>query len=217
MGYLNIILDPDSFLAEWKNKSFLVPFAIVFVVALLASFTAYITAPAHSEMLKKTLVENGLSQDQAEAIAEMNFYSTVVMAAVMTFIVWLVLTAILYGISALFDGKGNFKTLLKLTAFSYIPSIIVFPVNAYIAREEATKMMIYGLKWMATLNSTVVASVTLSIVVTIWQAVYWTFAVKNARELELKKAAITSGILLSVIVIIEIISLALLAIHGQTY
>ncbi len=184
---MDFLTNPDRFLLSQKDRSFLIPVTLVIAAALLSSITAYVVAPSTLEFIKQQVLESGASveESQLDIILQMTFYSMVITPFIATFVIWLIISLILYIISGVFGGSGEFSTLAKLVAYSHIPSIILSPVSMYLA-YESTKYVLYGMK------SYMIPPTIIQIAIVAWQAVYWTYAVKNARNLELKKSAITA-------------------------
>lgn len=113
-----------------------------------------------------------------------------VSAFVGAFVGWILIAGLLYAFSAIFGGKGDFKMLLKFTAFSFIPSILLSPISVYL-NYESLSQLVRHFSMEALIMPTL-----FGVVVLFWQYLYWIFAVKNARALDLKKSAISAGILL---------------------
>ncbi len=198
---MEVITNPDGFMERNKDIGFAIPLAIVSVAAILGSITGYITAPAAIEAARKAFVGTGMTKEQMELVLRMIYYSAILSPLIATFGMWLLMVLVLYAISGLFGGSGSFSTLAKLVAFSYIPTILLSPVTIYMAYDAAK----YGMQ------SYGAASTVLGIAITIWQYLYWTYAVKNARNLPLKKSAIVAAIPLIVILAFTSLSLRFLA------
>ncbi|WP_456468904.1 YIP1 family protein [Archaeoglobus sp.] len=184
---MDFLTNPDKFMERQKDKGFLLPIILVAVAATISSLTAYVATPYTLEFIKQQVMSSGaaITESQMEAMLRMVFYSMVITPFIATFIIWLIASLILHVISGIFGGSGNFSTLAKLVAYSHIPPIILSPVTVYLA-YESSKYIIYGMK------SYLVPSTTLQIAIVAWQTVYWTYAVKNARNLDLRKSAITA-------------------------
>ncbi|WP_290595616.1 MULTISPECIES: Yip1 family protein [unclassified Archaeoglobus] len=184
---MDFLTNPDRFLLSQRDRSFLIPIVLVTVAALLSSIAAYVVAPSTLEFVKRQILESGapIEESQLDIILQVTFYSMVITPFIATFVIWLIISLILYAISGIFGGSGKFSTLAKLVAYSHIPPIILSPISIYLA-YESTKYVLYGMK------SYLIPSTTIQIAIVAWQAVYWTYAVKNARNLELRKSAITA-------------------------
>ncbi len=180
------LLNPDKFFSERKNIGFKLPVLIVLVSAIIATLTAHLSSDTVTELAVKAMKEQGLSQSQIEMIKPIIYASTVGGAFVAVFVGWVVITLLIYLLSFIFKGKGKFTTLMKFVAFSYIPAILASPITLYLSYES----------FVMRNAEAPTASVLFGMVLYIWQAVYWTFAVKNARELSLRNSAIISAIVL---------------------
>ncbi len=206
---MDFLTNPDRFLERQKDKGLLAPLAVVTVAAAVSSMSAYLTLPYLIQFIKSQLTENvAISQQQLDVILSMTYYGTIVSPFIATFVWWLILSLILYVISGILGGSGSFSTLAKLVSFSYIPPILLSPVTTYLA-VESSKHLLYG----AT-KAYIIPSTTVQIAIAAWQAVYWTFAVKNARNLELRKSAITAGIVFVGYAVLTLLSLFFSSLSG---
>ncbi len=187
---MDFLINPDKFLERQRDGGLLIPLAVVALAAILSSISAYLTLPYLLQFIKSQLAHSGLSKQQLDVILNMTYYGTVISPFIVTFVGWLFISLILYAISSLLGGQGNFSTLAKLVSFSYIPPIALSPVTMYLS-VESSKHLLYGIS-----KAYMLPSVTVQFAIAAWQAIYWTFAVKNARNLELKKSALTAGLVL---------------------
>jgi len=108
----------------------------------------------------------------------------------------------MHGLSAFFDCKGSFRRTFEFTGYgvlsSLIGSAITIPMSAYyISKAEIPKISLAQLQQ----NPDVVKEMMLSLIpkdlvysnllinfaVTVWSLAIWSFAIKHAREIELKK------------------------------
>ncbi len=114
----------------------------------------------------------------------------------------------MHGISSLFKGKGSFRRTFEFTGYGFLPSLvgslITVPMSAYyIFKAEIPKISIAQLQ-----NPNVIKGIMLSLIpksliysnliiylaITAWSLTIWTFAIKHAREIELRNAFITASI-----------------------
>ncbi len=114
----------------------------------------------------------------------------------------------MHGISSFFDGKGSFRRTFEFTGYGFLPSLvgslITVPMSAYyISKAEMPKITITQLQ-----NPNVIKTIMLSLIpksliysnlivnlaITAWSLTIWTFAVKHAREIELRNAFISASI-----------------------
>jgi len=137
------------------------------------------------------------------------------------FAVWLIL-AVMHGLSAFFGGTGSFRRTFEFVGYGFLPSLIgsaiTIPMSAYyISNIEIPKISLNTLQR----NPDVMKAIMLSLIpkdlvysnliinlaITAWSLTIWTFAVKNAREIELRKAFICALIPTVVFVIYQVWSI----------
>lgn len=124
---------------------------------------------------------------------------TVIIALVAPFISWLLVAAVLHGLSALFGAdRGDFLGTVRDVGWGYAPGVI-FSVLQVVATWFALQQLATPLpagSFQAQLQSVTIMQVTMGIgiLVTIWQGAIWTFAIRHGRGLSLKRAAIVVGI-----------------------
>ncbi len=200
---MELIINPDVFLS--KQRRFAESIAVVLTAAVIGSLIAHATAPAYMKFVRSTMIEKGLSREQVEVMLSVIYLTSMLMPIVVTFISWIAIAVMLYVASIPFRGSGAFREVLKLSAFSYVPVIILSPINFYISSEISKTLELYGLEAIKTLNGLKSASMIIGMAVLIWQYVYWVFAVKNARNLDTRKSAIASLFPLVVFAVISLI------------
>jgi len=194
---MKLITDP--FFEGLKEKEIKIrkPMVIVTVLAILVSAYQY-------------FLMTKLSQAFPEEIARffmIGAFIGIIGSFIGIFAVWLILAAIMHGISAFFNGKGSFRRTFEFTGYGFLPSLIGSAITVpmslyYISRAEIPKISLTALQQ----NPDVIKAVMISLLprdliysnliinfaVTVWSLAIWTFAVKNAREIELRKAFITA-------------------------
>lgn len=173
---MDVLLNPDKFFMEKKEIGFKIPIAIVLISAMTSAILAYFVTQSILESIQ--IEQGGLNLlPILSALAGVS-------AILVTFLTWIILTAILYFLSAIFKGKGDFSTLMKFSAFGFIPPTVLSPVNLYLSLEILKSPILENLY----------AALIFSAVVAIWQYLYFVFAVKNARGLSVKNSAIVCAI-----------------------
>ena len=121
------------------------------------------------------------------------------------FAIWLILAVIMHGLSAFFDGEGSFRRTFEFTSYGFLPSLIgsliTIPMSAYhIMNAEVPKISIAQLQQNPDVMKTVMltliskdlvySNLIINLAVTIWSLVIWSFAVRHARGVELKKLSL---------------------------
>jgi len=175
---MDALLNPDKFFSERVGMGFRTPIMVVIAFAIVSALSANFVSQTIAEELVKRY-----GKEMETVIAVMGALAFI-SAFLGSFLNWLIITAILYALSALAGGKGSFSALLKFTAFSFIPSIICSPVTSYLTIEAFKSM---------SLDAFLSLSI-FSLALMLWQYVYWVFAVKNARNLSFGRAAAVSAV-----------------------
>ncbi len=181
---LKILIDPDEFFREHDDVNIFIAVLIVAISAVLGIVMIY----ANLDIIESSMIrqlQQTIPAEQARLIFEAMKFTLFVTPLVGALVGWVIIAGLIHIVSSVLGGEGDFIKTLKLTAFGYIPSIILFPVNFSIVRmthEFAnTPIMIVG-----------AAS-------TIWQFLILTFAVKNWRKLDTTKSALSVAIPLAVL------------------
>ena len=195
MGAIDLLFNPDGFFAEevelekpmWRGA------LVVLVVAILSAINTYIMSSASSREIYRLMVEKGASVEAARGFAQFIQTVSVISAVIGAFIGWVLIAAILHGISALFGGEGKFTDTLKVTAYSFVPNIVVYPFTYYIATAEANIIANYGLKALAGSGVAIAGSI-IGLAVLAWQFLLWRFGIKHARNLSGGDATIVAAI-----------------------
>jgi len=196
---MKLITNPDEFFEELKQREVRIRKPLVIVVALAALISAY-------QYFLVTKISQAFPAELAKFFV-VGAYIGIIGSFIGMFAVWLILAVIMHGLSAFFNGKGNFRRTFEFVGYGFLPSLvgsaITVPMSLYyIANAEIPKISLTQLQQ----NPDVVKSIMLSIIpkdlvysnliinvaVTIWSLTIWTFAIKHAREIELKKAFITA-------------------------
>lgn len=117
----------------------------------------------------------------------------VVFVVIQAVVWWLIVTAILYGISAVVGGSGEFMRLLGYVGWGYLPALIsgvlTLPVLLVSIPPGATVATVFTSPppfWR------IVQA--LGLLVILWQGYIWVFAMKQARDLTLRAAVITTAL-----------------------
>ncbi len=183
---LKLITNPDEFFRKNDDIPMVLAFSVVIVVAILSSLLVYVNMDLIIEQLKGKL--SGLSEEQVKAFLEIMKVNMILSPALGSIIGWVITAGLIHIFSSLFGGEGEFSKTLKLTALGYVPAIILFPVNFAIVEMthsfSGTPVLIVGM-----------AS-------TIWQFVILTFGVKNWRNVETFKAALSVLIPLAIFIVL---------------
>ena len=188
---MEFLTNPDRFLRNVKeNLDYKLPLLLVSLSGVTGGIKGYIIGDAMKRAVARMLIEKGLAEKEIQTALAFVQLSSVVTPIITSFVVWFLIAILIHAISSLFGGKGKFSTTLKLSAFSFIPNLIFFPLDLYLSFETARYMDLYGLEGFKHGFGLVLTIVGLFVL--IWQFFYWIFIAKNARELDMKKATITA-------------------------
>lgn len=203
---MEFLTNPDKFFREIKERlSYKLPLTIVLAAAILNSINGYIVAIPMKRAVERMLVEQGLPRESIQMALTITQISAILMPIVTVFTIWIVTAVLIHAISSIFGGEGKFSMTLKLSAFSFIPNIVVFPLNLYVSLEMAKILDVYGLEGLK--GSFSLVSIIIGILVLIWQFIYWIFIAKNARNLEIKGSIITASVVFVLFLIPSLYSL----------
>ncbi|MCX8172595.1 MAG: YIP1 family protein [Archaeoglobaceae archaeon] len=184
---MDFLLNPDKFFSEHKAVGFKIPIAIVSISAIISLFVALFSLELVLKIALDEMREQGISETQIETFKPVISATTIGGAFLFVFIGWLTITAILYVLSAIFKGEGNFAILMKFVAFSYIPVILLSPITLYLSYESFVMRNVEAFR----------VSIFFGMVIYVWQSIYWVFALKNARGISIKHSIVISCIILA--------------------
>ena len=205
---IDVLTRPDALFQEKINseEDLKIPFLVVAVVGIISALYGYMVGSLTSRMFASA----GAGMGEIVAV------STVIGAIIFTMLFWLIGSAIFYLISMAFKGTGGYNRTLEFVGYGFIPQIFgslvtllmavyylpmvqVPVVNSFtdpVAIQNAVTRLMHDSAMMEfTKVSTVIA-----IIFLIWSASIWIYAIKYARNLSIKHAAVT--VLLPVIIYI---------------
>lgn len=138
------------------------------------------------------------------------------------FAAWLIIAAVMHGLSAFFDGRGELRRTFEFAGYGFMPSLlgsaVTIPVSLKYV-EEATIPTIDLQELSANPeilvkslvshfpDSYVYSAIFLNLAVTAWSFLIWTFALKNARNVELKQAAVCAAIPTAIFGVYQVMAL----------
>lgn len=205
---IDVLTRPDALFQEKINseEDLKIPFLVVAVVGIISALYGYMVGSLTSRMFASA----GAGMGEIVAV------SSVVGAFIGVMLFWLIGSAIFYLISMAFKGTGGYNRTLEFVGYGFIPQIFgslvtllmavyylpmvqVPVVNSFtdpVAIQNAVTRLMHDSAMMEfTKVSTVIA-----IIFLIWSASIWIYAIKYARNLSIKHAAVT--VLLPVIIYI---------------
>lgn len=184
-----LLTDPDAFFAvEADRERFAIPIAIVVAVGLLQIATQYL-------LLDRAF--GNLSGGGGGGVAIALVVGLTVTFAVVVGL-WLLGAALFHGISLLFDGEGPFLDTLRLTAWGWFPAALGAALTLAVTVAILPELPVpstfaeTGQFFLQYASHDLVRLATgVSVGLGLWQAMFWTFAVKHARGLTTREAGLT--------------------------
>lgn len=189
---LEVLSDPGGFFEEKIKEEIDLkpPYAVIGIVTLLTLINAFI--------LMRELMENLLSD--VPTIVQLIVITLGLMVTMASgMIVWLMISGLFYVFSWFLAGQGKFTRVLEFVAYGFLPFIFSsaismvlmismcsfsdFAMNDPQAIEKAMLKSPY-----------MIVSNAISIILALWSANIWVFAMIHSRSLSIKNAMITVGI-----------------------
>ncbi|WP_457549501.1 YIP1 family protein [Archaeoglobus sp.] len=196
---LELITNPNEFFSELKRKDVKIKKPLLAIVLPLA-----VTLSTYQYILI-----NKLSQAFPKEVAQfltIGAYIGIISSFIGIFAVWFIVAVMMHGISSFFNATGNFRRTFEFTGYGFLPpligAIITIPISyCYISQAQLPKITINQLVQNPNIAKTLISgllpktliysNLLINLILTAWSLTIWTFAIKHAREIELKKAFIT--------------------------
>jgi hypothetical protein len=202
----DLLVNPDGFFRERADDPpALPPIALVLVVGALSGVTAFVSTQYMASAFPDDIRQFALIGAVAGALA----------AVLFTVLIWVALAGVFHVLSSvLYDAEGEFRATLLCTGYGYLPRVfgaLVGVVTTYLALQavsvppDPTNQAAIREFTRAVQNSPyTLVSTLVSVVVLLWQGFVWTFALKHARSLDLREAAVSVGAPVAVLVLINV-------------
>ena len=187
----NVLTNPDLFFAELSTRdvSLKTPFVIVLIAAIISSISAAMAASATISTLP----------EEAAAFAGIGAAIGAIYGLFLQFSIWLLSAGVFYVISIFFGGEGSFKRMLEFTGYGFIPMIASLVIGLVVTTTmlptiefSVENPELFQQTFMQ--NPFMQAYSIIAILLTLWSANIWIFAVKHARNISTKNALITVGV-----------------------
>jgi len=200
---LDVLINPNAFFRNVINEkeNLKVPLLVVLCGAIVGAVHAYMVGGLTGKLM------GALLPGMATIIA----ISAVIGAIILTFLIWIVMTGIFYGLSFLFKGQGSFRRCLEVTGYGYLPQIFGSLISVIVAFMYIPKVIVPAISAAAMQDPQVIQDAVkalmrdpamlemtqiitvISIVFLLWSANNWIFGMKYARNLSMRDAAICVG------------------------
>jgi hypothetical protein len=196
---LDVLTNPNGFFeARIKGKESLkIPALIVLISAIIGGVSAYLSSSIMMDAMSKAL------PPEARGIMSFMPVGSAIAAVAGSFIFWLIIAAIFFGISFIFKGEGKFTRTLEFVGYGYIPTIIGGLISAVLVYNFVTTVQIPVVTDPAKIaeaiaplmqSPTMILSSVIGILFMLWSANIWVFGLKHARNLSTKNALICVAI-----------------------
>jgi len=198
---LEVLTNPDKFFETRKKgeESLKLPVFIVLISGIIGGISAFLSSSIMMEAMAKTL------PPEAQGFMSFMPIGSAIGAVIASFIAWLIIAAVFFGISCIFKGEGKFKRTLEFVGYGYIPTIIGGLISAVLVYNFVTTVQIPPItitdpteiqEVITPLMKSpmLMLSSAVSILFMLWSANIWVFGLKHARNLSTRNALITVAI-----------------------
>jgi len=198
---LEVLANPNKFFEMRKKgrENLKIPVFIVLISGIIGGISAFLSSSIMMEAMAKTL------PPEAQGFMSFMPISTAIGAVIFSFIIWLIVAAVFFGISCIFKGEGNFKRTLEFVGYGYIPTIIGGLISLVLVYNFITTVQIPAItttdptkikEVIAPLMKSpmMMLSSAVGMLFMLWSANIWVFGLKHARNLSTKNALITVAI-----------------------
>ena len=198
---LEVLTNPNKFFEARKKgeESLRIPVLIVLISGIIGGISAFLTSSIMMEAMTKTL------PPEAQGFMSFMPIGSAIGAVIASFIIWLIIAAIFFGIASIFKGEGKFKRTLEFVGYGYIPTIIGGLISLVLVYNFITTVQI---PTITTTDPTKIKEViaplmkspmmmlssAVGMLFMLWSANIWVFGLKHARNLSTKNALITVAI-----------------------
>jgi len=196
---LEVLTNPNKFFETRKKgeESLKLPVFIVLISGIIGGISAFLSSSMMIEAMSKTL------PPEVQSFMSFMPIGSAIGVVVFSFIIWLIIAAVFFGISCIFKGEGKFKRTLEFVGYGYIPTIIGGLISAVLLYNFVTTVQIPTITDPTKINEVItplmkspmmLLSSVISILFMLWSANIWVFGLKHARNLSTRNALITVAI-----------------------
>lgn len=185
-----ILFNPEWFFSEkLKEKvSLKIPFFVLLIYGIFG-------------VASSVLMLNKITASLPSNVGQFMFVGVVIGAItglIGVYLYWLILAGVFYFISSLFNSEGTFKRTFEFVGYGFLPLIFASMIDlgaiyTVLPSLDPSLNVVDIVKQMIA-NPITQVSQAARILLVIWSAYIWTFAVKNAMNITTKNALIVVGI-----------------------
>ncbi|MEA1906640.1 MAG: YIP1 family protein, partial [Euryarchaeota archaeon] len=190
----DVLTCPDRFFSELSERevNLAIPAGIVLISALIDAILIV--------MIIGTILCR-FPGDLAQSGTDTAFLS--IGELISWFAFWLIVAAVFYAISVLFNGNGSFKRCLEFTGYGFIPAIVASVIGLVVIMVvlltiefpvESPELMTQTLMPQLEQNPLMKTLPIITNLLGLWGAYIWIFGVKHARNISTRDALITVGV-----------------------
>ena len=189
---LEVLSNPGGFFEEKIKEEIDLkpPYAVIGTVTLLTLINAFI--------LMRELMENLLSD--VPTIVQLIVITLGLMVTMASgMIVWLMISGLFYVFSWFLAGQGKFTRVLEFVAYGFLPFIFSSAISMVLMISMCS-FSDFAMNDPQTIEKAMlkspymIVSNAISIILALWSANIWVFAMVHSRGLSIKNAMITVGI-----------------------
>ena len=204
----DILITPEPFFSQLckKEESFRIPIIIILIVGFIGGLSAYIVT-------SKTLTMMTAGMEGLMLIAGIIAF---IAAIIGTFLYWILWTAGFFIMNYICKGKATFKRLAEVSAYGFIPQIFGGIISTFVMAMALPSLVLsstdnvqeieIAMKAFTT-SPAMVCAMFIGLIFTIWSANIWIFGIKEASNLEFKKAVVCVTVPLIIYILLTISSL----------
>jgi len=200
-----IITNPDKFFKKNGDQfSLRWPSSVVFAAAVMSV----------SPILVITLKLAPVLSSGTGLIALFGFFIGGLSGIAITLILWFVNTGMFYLLSSRFGGNGDFRRLFKFVGWGYLPVFLGGIVKFVLLLQAASGIeSAQSIEAAATVSSQLHShpllrfSSVLNVIFAVWQGFIWVFALRYARNIKLRAAAICVVLPVGLSVVLKLLNL----------
>jgi len=215
-----LLTDPNGFFRQQESDPSLKwPLVIIALVGVLRLVTGVVTSRGLSDLLSS----QGLPASQAGS-GPLAF----AFAFAVPFVAWIFYAGLFYLLSTVFDGDGEFSRLLTFVGYGFVPQIVGSALTALVqfyrwnvrgvsvtfpselagtppSQMSGEQALAYARALQeAQAGPLVTLTTVFGLLFTLWAAFIWLFATKHARDVSTRQAAVSVGVPVGIVVLIQL-------------
>lgn len=197
---MEVLTNPRGFYADLEEGQWRYPTVIVTIAGVTSVTGVLAVMGAVTEILPAGV--------QSLVLVSSAVFTISVLFA--TYISWLAVSAIVFGLSSRLGGNGEFATLMRYMGWGFVPSIFDGLFNTALSARVA--MLLLARPPAETQDAIATASqselftiaLVFSVLFQLWSGLIWTFAVAEGRNHSLSTATVIAAVPMSLLITITV-------------